>query len=291
MQRPFRIAIAALTGAALLTSFDGSSDGTSDASAAWVPPLQQNSAVVWAVGDGADGRKPARRVARMIASRELDRFLYLGDVLPVGNGRDYRRHYRPVYGRFNAVAAPTIGNHEWKQRRSGYIPYWTQARGSRARMWHSFEVAGWQFLSLNSMAKRGPRSRQVRWLRRELRRTPEYGSCRVAFIHHPRFSAGRGDPRGLTPLTKALRGRAPILLSGHDHSMQRFRSIKGITQFVAGSGGARGRASIPRDRRLRFSARRYGALRLDLKPNQVVARFVSDRGGVLDRRKISCGRP
>lgn len=43
-------------------------------------PVPDGSAVVWAVGDGADGSTAARRVAARIAADRPERVLYLGDV-------------------------------------------------------------------------------------------------------------------------------------------------------------------------------------------------------------------
>jgi len=39
-----------------------------------------NVAVLWAVGDGADGRAPGKAVAARIAGSHIYRLLYLGDV-------------------------------------------------------------------------------------------------------------------------------------------------------------------------------------------------------------------
>jgi hypothetical protein len=103
------------------------------------------------VGDGAtEGDGPA--VAAMIASYRVDRFLYLGDVYPVGTARDFEVNYRQLFGRFDPVGAPTIGNHEWPNLATGYVPYWTGARGSPPPLWYGFAVSGWQLISLNSNA-------------------------------------------------------------------------------------------------------------------------------------------
>ena len=83
-------------------------------------------AVVWAVGDGADGSAPARRLARMIERDEPDAVLYLGDVYPSGTAEDYERNFEPVYGRLASIMWPTAGNHEWGNREVGYYPYWRQ---------------------------------------------------------------------------------------------------------------------------------------------------------------------
>jgi hypothetical protein len=60
------------------------------------------------------------------------------------------------------------------------------------------------------------------------------------FWHRPRFSAGtvHGDAPDVTPLWNAIRGHARLVLNGHDHVMLRYRPRDGLTEYVAGSGGA-----------------------------------------------------
>ena len=201
-----------------------------------VEPAPPEPAVVWAVGDGADGSTRAKRLARLIARDEPDRFLYLGDVYETGTAEEFRRNFAGVYGQLAAITAPTPGNHEWGLHREGYDPYWRSVTGRRQRPWYRFELAGWEVLSLNSEAPHGPRSRQVRWLRRQLEGAA--GDCRLAFWHRPRYSAGvYGDDASYEPFWRELAGRARLVLSAHDHNMQRLRPRNGLVQLVAGSGG------------------------------------------------------
>jgi hypothetical protein len=44
----------------------------------------EEPAVVWAVGDGADGSAIARRLARRIERSRPDAFLYLGELIEFG---------------------------------------------------------------------------------------------------------------------------------------------------------------------------------------------------------------
>src|SRR4051794_34524832 len=170
------------------------------AKASFIPRVAKKRAVIWAVGDGADGSKPARGVARMIARHRVDRFLYLGDVYEYGTAQDFTNHYDPVYGRLKRVTAPTIGNHEWGARATGYNPYWRAVWGTTPPKWYAFSAAGWQILSLNSEAAHTAGSPQLDWLHRRLTKTPQFGNCRIAFWHRPRFSAGtHGDQRDLAP--------------------------------------------------------------------------------------------
>ena len=147
------------------------------------------AAIVWAVGDGANGTDDARAVAHLMSAKPFDRMLYLGDVYPDGTREDFERNYRSVYGHMDEKTSPTPGNHEWHYREDGYEPYWRDAHGRAIKPWYSFKLAGWEFLSLNSEAPVSPGSPQHRWLLREL---SEPGNCRIAFWHSPRFSASFG---------------------------------------------------------------------------------------------------
>jgi len=212
--------------------------------APYVPSGPDVRALLWALGDGADGGAAAHSSVERMKRTRLDRVLYLGDVygsgplsLLTGDGTaaDYRDHYDPLYGAFAARSAPTPGNHEWRQRGEDYEPYWGKVFGTPPPAYYAFDVAGWQLLSLNSEAPHGARSAQVRWLREQLLAP---GTCRLAFWHAPRFSAGRhGDQPHVEPLWDALRGRATIAVAGHDHNMQRLQPADGITQYVSGAGG------------------------------------------------------
>ena len=105
----------------------------------------------------------------------------------------------------------------------------------------------------------------MRWLQRAL--DGATGTCRLAFWHRPRFSAGsvHGDSPDTAPLWNALRGHARLILGGHDHLMLRFRRHDGMTQYVAGSGGDTLYGAV-RDDRVAFSrAGTQGALRMRLR--------------------------
>ncbi len=245
-------------------------------------------AEVWAVGDAATPNDGARRLAAHIRSTSPDRFLYLGDVYEDGTAREFRLHYDPLYGSLAQVTDPTPGNHEWENRYTGYYPYWRAKKGRRQPPWSSTSLAGWQILSLNSMADHGPGSRQLRWLRRQVDAAP--GDCRIAFSHRPRYSAGAyEDDPGMAPLWNALRGHAKAFLSGHDHNLQRMRPAGGITQFIAGAGGASGYEVDQDDPQLAWGADGlFGALRIVLEPGRATFEFRDSRGRLLDRSRTTC---
>jgi hypothetical protein len=134
--------------------------------------------MVWAVGDGAIGTGRARAVAATVEAGRPDAFLYLGDVYEYGTASDFAHHYDTVYAPLRGITLPTPGNHDWARRRVGYDPYWARTAGGTPPPWYAVTIGGWRVLSLNSEAPHGPRSAQVRWLRRQVARP---GTCRLAW--------------------------------------------------------------------------------------------------------------
>lgn len=270
-------------------SGDGDSDVVRRPRGVFVRSLRARRATVWAVGDGGNGSAAAKRVARRIARSRPDRVLYLGDVYDWDSAAEFARQYGSVYGRLARITAPTPGNHDTPTR-EGYDPYWRRVKRKSPPSFYAFRIAGWQILSLNSEVAHGSSSAQVRWLRARVRRR---GNCRLAFWHRPRYSAGthHGDERDMAPVWDALRGRASIVVAGHEHDMQRLKRVDGITPFVSGAGG-KDLYDIDRgDERLEFANdSQRGALRLELERGLARFAFVSAGGRTLDSGAVRCGR-
>ena len=246
-------------------------------------------ATVWAVGD-AYPNTGGRRLASLVRRARPDLFLYLGDVYETGTAEEFRTRYDVLYGSLAKRTLPTIGNHEYAHRATGYGPYWARKRGKPMPRWMKRRIAGWEILMLNTEVPYGAGSEQARWLRRATRRP---GTCRIALTHKPRFSTGgHGDQRALQPLWGQLRGRVRLLLSGHDHDLQRFADRDGIRQIISGAGG---RANFPLPREsaltLRFAHRwPPGGVRLLLSPGRARIDFVDATGRLLDRSRVTCRR-
>ena len=253
----------------------------------FVQSAQQQSAVVWAVGDGANGSQASRAVASRIAADHPDRVLYLGDVYAKGTAGEFARNFAPVYAALAPRMAPTPGNHDWPEHARGYDPYWQRVLGRPVAHWYALRAGGWDLLSLNSETAHGARSPQLRWLSARVRGG---GTCRLAFWHRPRWSAGtkHGDQQDTQPLWSALRGRARLVVNGHEHDMQRMRPRDGITEFVSGAGGD-GHYPLRRRADLAFGDdRQYGALRLELSPGRARYAFITASGATLDSGSVSC---
>jgi calcineurin-like phosphoesterase family protein len=221
---------------------------------------------LWAVGDSAGGAHAAA-VATLIRRHRPDRVLYLGDIY---NGASGFRAFKRLYGHMPVARTP--GNHDWPH-------YWS---GSE---WYTFTAGGWRIIELNSETSHG--GEQLAWLRQQLRAR---GNCRLAFWHRPRYSAGlHGDNPDMDPYWRALEGHARLVLSGHDHDMQRFASRGTLTQLVAGAGG-QSHYRIDRQRSgLAFADDRdWGALRLDLSRGRAEIRFVTTSDRTVDTHRVTC---
>lgn len=198
--------------------------------------------------------------------------LALGDLLaPDASLTDFETSYELSWGAFKSMTLPAVGNHEYSGGRAdGYFDYFngpdaeTGRAGERGRGWHSIRLGRWLVIGLNSncrWVRCDGRSRQVRWLRKELRANraalrreelvraarerrrqarkqgrrkfnrplpsmPEVrgSTCILGFWHHPRFSSGRhGDSQDVGPFWRLLhRFGADVVLNGHDHLYERF---------------------------------------------------------------------
>lgn len=243
--------------------------------------------VVWAFGDGANGSEAARRVARLVARDDPHAVLYLGDVYERGTREEFEKKVRRPYRALLNRMLPTPGNHEWPRHTDGYDRFWKSVTRRATPPWYAVRAGGWQLLSLNSEAPHGRSSAQVRWLRARMRGE---STCRIAFWHRPRFSAGRhGDHRDVQPLWEAVRGRAALVLAGHDHNLQRLAPRDGTVQIVSGAGGRHRYEVDHGDDRLAFGDDdNYGGVRLTLHRARADIRIVSAGGRVLDRSSVGC---
>ncbi len=249
----------------------------------------KRSATIWAVGDGADGGEDAKRVAEVIARGKPDRFLYLGDVYDSGTAEEFDSGYRSTYGRFDKIAAPTPGNHDWGNHEEGYDPYWKRAnpRLPQNRHWYRFKIAGWEILSFNSEEEHADGTPQIRWAKKQVSKP---GTCRIAFWHRPFMNAGRhGDQPDVEPLWNAMRDHAALVITGHDHNMQHFKRTEGMVQLISGAGGHEHYSSNQNDPRLAWDEDdEFGALRLDLRRGQARFRFVNESGKTLHKGLVRC---
>ncbi|MCC9076621.1 DUF4832 domain-containing protein [Litorilinea aerophila] len=180
----------------------------------------------------------------------------LGDnAYPDGTLTQFQECYGPGWGRHKGRTRPAPGNHDYHvPGAAGYYTYFGEAASpldagctSDCKGYYSYDLGDWHIIVLNSEIDRGADSPQVQWLRADLAANPR--TCTLAYWHKPRFSSGRhGNNRSVRAFWEVLyEYGADVVLSGHDHTYERFAPqdpegqadpARGIRQFVVGTGGA-----------------------------------------------------
>ncbi len=164
-----------------------------------------------------------------------------------GTAAEFAACYEPTWGRHKARTGPSPGNHDYHS--AGAVPYFAYFganAGPPGAGYYSYDLGVWHVVSLNSEAPAGAGSAQEQWLRADLTANPR--ACTLAYWHRPRFSSGpHGSDASMQALWQALYDHgADVVLSGHDHTYERFApqtpsgafdGARGIRQFVVGTGG------------------------------------------------------
>ena len=210
----------------------------------------------------------------------------LGDnAYPQGTLREYAECYDPSWGRHKERTRPAVGNHDHSTKdAAGYFEYFGEAAGEFDEYYYSYDIGAWHVVVLNSDCWRvggcEPNDPQGLWLRQDLVASP--GQCSLAYWHRPPFSSGRyGQPKQterVRPLWEMIYEMGvDVLLTGHDHSYERFAPMdaagerddaRGVRLFVVGTGGGNLR-NFKYDPLPTTEARNgdtWGVLKLTLKP-------------------------
>jgi len=236
------------------------------------------------------------RTADLVRRMQPQALLLLGDLqYEAGSATDFSAYFDPAFGEFKPITYPVPGNHEYMTRGApGYFDYFngpgadSGRAGSRSRGYYSFDLGAWHIVALNSNCPEiggcGARSAQARWLRDDLAAHPT--TCTLAFTHSARFSSGEhGNDDLMRDLWQILyESGADVVLSGHDHSYERFApqdangradSLRGLRSFVVGTGGkGLGRLFRPRPNSEVRDNSSIGVLKLTLRPEDYSWRFV-----------------
>lgn len=243
-----------------------------------------------------------QQVAKMIAKQDPRLVLLLGDQqYDRGGPEEYAQSFGVTYAGLKSALRPTPGNHDYATAQAaGYYDFFGQSAGPSRRGYYSFNIGKWHIVSLNSNCREvgcEEGSEQHKWLRRDLAKSS--AKCTLAYWHHPLVSSGKYGKNGsVAPLWAALRAaRAEVVLSGHEHSYERFLPLDekmavnhktGMRQFVVGTGG---RSLYPKASRQVGSVRRissFGALKLTLKNGRYAWQFIDQAGKTLDSGATRC---
>ena len=244
-------------------------------------------------GDIADNTNGDEITASLLDGLAPTLVLTTGDnAYPDGKLSEFMAYYEPTWGRHKGITRPSPGNHEYHDPgAAGYFAYFGAAAGPAGRGYYSFDLGTWHLISLNSEVAHDAGSAQLAWLRADLATTT--AKCVLAYWHRPRFTAGNyNDFTSYTPFWQELyNAGAELALAGHDHSYQRYErldpagvrdDLRGLREFVVGTGGRRLYPLDPDARRAAGTASVFGVLELTLRADGYAWRFVGQPGSSFD---------
>lgn len=258
--------------------------------------------VIAATGDGASGRQDAADVTDLIVNRDPEMFFYLGDVYEDGTYTEFFNWYGTTdrfFGRLRDITNPILGDHEYDDGQAdGYFFYWDNVPD-----FYSVESAGWHIMLLNtnnSFDQFEPDTAQYDWLEQELITNPTH--CKLVVAHNPYVSVGpKGGVSRMNDIwSLAAQHGVEVVLSGDDHSYQRWEPLdgsgnpdaQGVTQFVAGAGGQGVQAFATTDSRLVAGydtpPMGFGSLFMTLNPDGMAFNYTNVANQVLDFGTIPC---
>jgi 3',5'-cyclic AMP phosphodiesterase CpdA len=190
------------------------------------------------LGDNGSGDKGQYDVAAQMAAvhQAFDYGLvimlgdnFYGSQTPAELVRKFDRPYKPLLD-LGVKFYASIGNHD----EPFTIDYPPLNMGSQR--YYTFARDGVRFFVLDTNVMDAP---QLRWFEASLKQAAE--PWKIAYFHHPIYgNAGRhGAAVDLRVLLEPLllRHGVSVVFSGHDHIYERLTPQRGITYFVAGSGG------------------------------------------------------
>jgi len=192
-----------------------------------------------------------------------------------------------------------LGNHDGNESERGkdletYLDNFFSPAGAMSR-WYRFQFADLaEFFALDSTTNQYPgqpapaylkNGEQSQWLTAALR--PATEAWRIAFFHHPMFTAGPNHPPALPKLGHWLEamkdGGVSAAFSGHEHNLQfsRVGPETGQMQFVlSGAGGELRRGNVkPRmkERQIRAWAPQAHFLLVQIEGDEMKITPMSDR--------------
>jgi predicted MPP superfamily phosphohydrolase len=203
------------------------------------PGASQSDSVKFAViGDTGTGHAPQYAVAQQMASTRaafpFELVIMLGDNLygrqnPADFVEKFERPYAALL-QAGVLFYASLGNHDDPQSR--FYP----AFNMNGQRYYTFARRNVRFFAFDTnLLDR----QQMTWIEQTLGQSRD--EWKICYFHHPLYSnAGRHGSNvelrvALEPLL--LKYGVDVVFSGHDHVYERLKPQKGITYFVAGSGG------------------------------------------------------
>jgi hypothetical protein len=272
------------------------------------------------IGDPGTGKAGqfavARQMEKWAANERWQFILSLGDnVYQNGRPQRFEARFKKPYRKLVESGVPvraTLGNHDRRYQKGmaqvadsffgfldGQDEYMFEAGpvvdGKRLARFLTINSDAW-IAELHGGRETPGLGERVQRLERWLATSGRY-HWNILYLHHPLYSyvrsggflwsRGHGSATELREyLEKRLVGRVDLVLAGHDHFYQKIRSQKGIHHVVSGAAGQVRAGALVDHPEVEFAAERLHFLSVEISPDAIRYRAVSDGGEEIDARRL-----
>ncbi len=205
-----------------------------------------------AIGDTGQATNGQLNLVPLLMQENAAMVIHTGDVVyPIGAYDVYQDFYFTPYEDLlrRVPFFLSLGNHDYLTGNGEpYLslhahPTETVPPQDHGR-YYSFDWGDVHFVALDSNAPlnlgESGMSRMVQWLDNDLARSRQF--FRVVYFHHPPFASGFNEADPLSAQVRARivpvldRHEVELVLTGHEHSYQRTRPMRGGVPVTAGAG-------------------------------------------------------
>ncbi|HVF05813.1 MAG TPA: metallophosphoesterase [Frankiaceae bacterium] len=203
-------------------------------------PSAGRAYVIGVIGDYGVDREPVRRVVRAMTrfnrTRPLDAVLTTGDNAYCCGTRTQSEFARRLLAPFRTTGTPVypaLGNHDVGTEDGAAF---MRVFGMTKR-WYTVTIGPVQVVVLDSTKVSS--ATQLQFLRNVLA-APRPRPFRVVVFHHPGWSCSAHNPHtGIVERWAPLFGtKVDLVLTGHNHTYERFKASTGVPYVTTGGGGA-----------------------------------------------------
>jgi acid phosphatase type 7 len=269
-----------------------------------LPPLSAGSHILVGAGDismcALEGAALTASLMERLLRQAQTTGITLGDNSNDNGSRDNVTNcFDRTWGRFKGQLMPSPGNHDYEAEPGNpyYFEYFGANAGPSSLGYYSYDRGNWHIVSLNTEVSDAQRQAQTDWLSADLRAHPN--TCTLAYFHRPLFSSGEfaSRPRARNLWNVLYRYGVDVVLNGHEHFYAAFPPLDptgarderyGITQIIAGTGGARLFDRPAATYGETIIAGQWGVLAITLDARAYTWRFMSVDGAQLDSGAGTC---
>lgn len=254
------------------------------------------------IGDFGTGDEPARDVAELVHSWEVDFVVTTGDnnyfngkasTIDKNVGQFYHRYIYPYKGEYGPGAEvnrffPAIGGHDWgEEGLDPHLDYFTLPGNER---YYEVRQGAVHIFVLNSIEKEpdgvDSGSIQARWLQEAMKISD--APWKIVVVHDPPYSSGKTHGTQKHAQWPFREWGASAVISGNDHVYERLL-VGGLPYFVNGCGGGR-LYDFDTDELLPGSVVRFngdhGAMLVEASAQRLAFRFITRTGEEVDLFEI-----